>query len=87
MVVAVVGLGLIGGSLAISLKQRGFASKIIGVDNNPDHCSEALALKIVDEVCDLNKASQFANVILLAIPVDAGRIILPLLLDQTRKGL
>ena len=58
MVVAVVGLGLIGGSLAISLKQRGFASKIIGVDNNPDHCSEALSLKIVDEVCDLNKASK-----------------------------
>ena len=86
MVVAVVGLGLIGGSLAISLKQRGFASKIIGVDNNPDHCSEALSLKIVDEVCDLNKASQLANVILLAIPVDAGRIVLPLLLDQTREG-
>jgi len=86
MVVGVVGLGLIGGSLAISLKKRGFASKIIGVDNNPNHSSEALGSNIVDEVCGLSQAAQLANIIILAIPVDAGKAVLPLLLDQTKEG-
>ena len=86
MVVGVVGLGLIGGSLAISLKKRGFASKIIGVDNNPKHSSEALDSNIVDEVCGLSQAAQLADVIILAIPVDAGKAVLPLLLDQTKEG-
>ena len=86
MVVGVVGLGLIGGSLAISLKKRGFASKIIGVDNNPNHSSEALDSNIVDEVCGLSQAAQLADIIILAIPVDAGKAVLPLLLDQTKEG-
>ena len=34
MIVAIIGLGLIGGSIAIDLKKRKFAHKIIGVDNN-----------------------------------------------------
>ncbi|MDG1518129.1 MAG: prephenate dehydrogenase [Flavobacteriales bacterium] len=86
MVVGVVGLGLIGGSLAISLKKRGFASKIIGVDNNPNHSSEALDSNIVDEVCGLSQVAQLADIIILAIPVDAGKAVLPLLLDQTKEG-
>ena len=50
MVVGIIGLGLIGGSLAISLKKRGFASKIIGVDKNEIHCKKAIKLGFVDEL-------------------------------------
>ncbi len=41
MTIAVVGIGLIGGSLMIDLRKRGFADKIIGVDANhaaPEYC-------------------------------------------------
>jgi prephenate dehydrogenase len=42
MTIAVIGIGLIGGSIAIDLKKRGFADKIIGVDNNMQHQNIAL---------------------------------------------
>ncbi len=44
MRLAVIGIGLIGGSLALSLKKKGFVTNVIGVDNNPDHQAEALLL-------------------------------------------
>jgi len=86
MVVGVIGLGLIGGSLAISLKQRGFASKIVGVDKNEAHCKEAVELGFADETCELNEVLNKADLVLLAIPVDAGKQLLPFLLDQTKDG-
>jgi prephenate dehydrogenase len=82
MVVGVIGLGLIGGSAAISLKKKGFASKVIGVDKNQVHCDEALAIGFIDEIYSLTDAIQKADILLLAIPVDAARTILPSLLDQ-----
>lgn len=86
MVVGVIGLGLIGGSLAISLKQRGFASKIIGVDKNEEHCKEAIKLGFVDETCEFNEVLDNADLVLLAIPVDAGKQLLPFLLDKVKEG-
>ncbi len=85
MVVGVIGLGLIGGSLAISLKERGFASKIIGVDKNEAHCKEAVNLGFADETCELNEILNKTDLVLLAIPVDAARQILPLLLDKVKE--
>lgn len=82
MIVCVIGLGLIGGSIATSLKNRGFASEIIGVDSNEKHCNEALEIGFVDKILPLKDAVSLAQVILLAIPVDAGKNILPKLLDQ-----
>lgn len=77
MNVTVVGLGLIGGSLALSLKESGFANKIIGVDNNEDHTSKALELNLVDECQDLETAITNSDLILIAIPVNAIVEILP----------
>ncbi|RUT79973.1 prephenate dehydrogenase [Ancylomarina longa] len=82
MIVSVIGLGLIGGSLAVDLKQRGFASKLIGVDNNPMHAHTAKKLGLVDEIQDLQSAIQNSHLIVLAIPVDACVKILPTLMDQ-----
>lgn len=82
MIVCVIGLGLIGGSIATSLKNRGFASEIIGVDSNEKHCNEALEIGFVDKILPLKDAVSLAQVMLLAIPVDAGKNMLPKLLDQ-----
>jgi prephenate dehydrogenase len=79
---AIVGIGLIGGSVALKCKRTGLASKVIGVDNNPDHCKQALELGLVDEIKSLDEAIQQANVIILSIPVGAIAAILPSILDQ-----
>ena len=46
MTITVVGLGLIGGSMALSLKENNFADTIIGVDNNAQHTAKALSFKL-----------------------------------------
>ena len=50
MTVTVIGTGLIGGSLALDLKERGFADVVLGVDNNMLHADMALQLNLVDEI-------------------------------------
>ena len=82
MIVGIIGLGLIGGSLAISLKVRCFASKIIGVDKNEEHCKTAIKLGFADETCTLDILTSKVDLIILAVPVDAARKILPTLLDD-----
>lgn len=86
MVICVIGLGLIGGSIAISLKERGFASKVIGVDKNINHCNEALKIGFIDEFLPLEQGIAKADVILLAIPVDAARNMLPGVLDLLKEN-
>ncbi|MEQ1798193.1 MAG: prephenate dehydrogenase [Lacibacter sp.] len=80
--IAIIGLGLIGGSLAIQLHEKKISSKLIGVDANPDHEAKALELELVDEILPLNEAVQKAEVIILAIPVDLMTDLLPKILDK-----
>jgi prephenate dehydrogenase len=86
MIVVIVGVGLIGGSLAIALKEKGLATKIIGVDNNPTHTQKALDLKLVDECMPLTEAAPIADLIILAMPVDALENILPNVLGMITKA-
>jgi prephenate dehydrogenase len=37
MIVSIVGIGLIGGSFALALREQGFATRLIGVDSNVEH--------------------------------------------------
>jgi len=71
MVVAVVGIGLIGGSMALALRDKGLASKVIGVDSNAEHTKRAVELGLVDEVAALDHAVAQADLIVLATPVNA----------------
>jgi len=79
--IAVVGLGLIGGSLAIQLNEKGLASRLIGVEASPDHAQKALELGLVDEVLPLDEAIKQTDVVILAIPVDSMVKVLPEILD------
>lgn len=81
MRIAIVGIGLIGGSMALVLKEKGFADWIIGVDANPEHQKKAIELQLVDEILPLNEAVVKSDLIILAIPVNAAEKILPGLLD------
>jgi prephenate dehydrogenase len=71
MIVTIIGVGLIGGSMALCLKEKGFADKILGVGTNPKSIAEALQLGIIDEVLPLEEAVKQADIIYIAIPVDA----------------
>jgi prephenate dehydrogenase len=84
MVVAIIGVGLIGGSLAISLKEKGMASRVIGVDQQEQNIKKALDLKLIDAAATLEEAMQQAQLIVLAIPVDALMQLLPVILDKVQ---
>lgn len=83
--IAIVGLGLIGGSMAITLKENGFADTIIGVDSNSESEDKALRRRIIDKALSLNEAIAEANIIIVATPVDAMKDILPKVLDKVDK--
>lgn len=69
MNVVIVGLGLMGGSLALSLKKLDFIKKIVGSDLNKTHQDEAIKLGLVDEIVEFEDIKKY-DVIFLAIPVD-----------------
>lgn len=73
-------MGLIGGSMALALKEKGIASTIIGVDQNPSHRQQALALGLADEVKELEEAVAVADLVILAVPVNAVGELLTLIL-------
>lgn len=82
MTVAIVGVGLIGGSLSLSLREKGIASHIIGVDRSVSNIAKALGLKLIDEAAELDDALRRAQLVILAIPVDAILKVLPEVLDK-----
>ena len=82
MKLAVIGLGLIGGSMAKDLRRTKFATEIIGVDNNPENARIALEVGIADRIENLDKAVKEADIVIIAIPVNMIVQLLPYILDH-----
>jgi prephenate dehydrogenase len=80
--IAIVGVGLIGGSLAIQLHEKKISSRLIGVDSNEFHAQQALELELVDELLSLDEAVDQSDVIILAIPVDKMVKLLPAIINK-----
>jgi prephenate dehydrogenase len=66
--IAVIGLGLIGGSLALELKKTSW-TVIYGIDKNPDHLQKALDLGIIYKKADINIVKE-VDVVIIAVPVN-----------------
>lgn len=81
MKISIIGVGLIGGSIALKLKQKKTADLIYGIDNNTENLDEALALNIINEKADLKTGIQNSDLVIIAIPVDSARKILLEVLD------
>lgn len=81
MTVTVIGVGLIGGSMAIGLKELGIANRIIGVGQSVESLAKALELNIIDEALPLEAAVKKADIIYIAIPVDATISVVKQVLD------
>ena len=78
----VIGLGLIGGSLALDLKHRGYAGRVLGVENNPGNAETALRIGLVDQVVSLEECERQADIIIVAVPVGTAVKLIPAILDQ-----
>jgi prephenate dehydrogenase len=82
MTVGVIGLGLIGGSMALDLKRRGFASHTLGTESDPVAAEAAGTIGLVDEVVDLDTLVARSDIIVLAVPVGTAVSLLPSILDR-----
>ena len=82
--VGVIGIGLIGGSIALGLRESGWASEIIGIDTNPEHQSKALSLRLVDRVMTWENALHEVDIFVTSTPVDVLVSIIPKILDQLK---
>ena len=78
----IIGLGLIGGSMAIDLRRRGFASEFLGVDADPLNASAAEKMGLVDRIVTLEECIDQSDMVIVAVPVGAALKLLPGILDR-----
>ncbi len=85
MKIAVIGIGLIGGSMALTLKDKDFVQEVIGVDANEEHARQAMELQLVDCIMPLEAAVDAAHIILLATPIGIAEKLLPDILNRVNQ--
>lgn len=86
MRIGIIGLGLIGGSMATDLKRSGFAKRLLGADLNPGHCNQAIELGFTDEILPLPELIRQSDLIVVATPVDSLTTLIPEILNQLRDN-
>ncbi len=84
--VGIIGLGLIGGSMAIDLKKRGFAGKVLGVEADKVAAQAAMTMGLADEMVSLEDCVDRSDIIVVAVPVGAAVKMLPEILDRIHSG-
>lgn len=84
--VTIVGVGLISGSFALALKDKGFAKHIIGVSRTEASAKKALELGIIDEALPLLEAIKKSDFIYVAIPVDTTIPVMQTIMDNIREN-
>lgn len=82
MKVGIIGLGLIGGSIAIDLKRKGYAQQVLGVEADSVNASAALKIGLVDRAVQVEECVAESDIIILAVPVGAAARLLPQVLDM-----
>lgn len=86
MKTTVIGLGLIGGSIAIDLRKEGVVSEVVGVDSNEANAKRALELGFIDSIGAFDEAVSSSDLIIAAIPVNALSKVIPAILDRLSPG-
>lgn len=84
MNVLIIGLGLIGGSLALDIKKAFPQAKISGIDANEKHVEEALLLGVIQHAATMDDVPQ-ADWVIIAIPVNHIATVLPQVLDKAKE--
>lgn len=86
MKIGIIGTGLIGGSIALKLKEKNFTNFVYGIDQNEENLNKALEFNIIDEKSDFESGIRKADLIIVAIPVDSAKKILPDILDLINEN-
>ncbi|MFT7250793.1 MAG: prephenate dehydrogenase [Flavobacterium sp.] len=81
MNIYIIGIGLIGGSMALDLKSHFKEAVFFGIDANENHLEEAIQLGIIHKKAIFNELEN-ADIVVLSVPVDVGLVILPQVLDN-----
>ena len=84
MKTTVIGLGLIGGSFALSLKDKGLSECVMGIERSEQSARRALDLGLVDRIATLDEALAESDLIVLATPVDTIPVMAVKLLNRIR---
>lgn len=86
MKTTIIGLGLIGGSMAKDLRKSKFATELIGIDTNETHAKQAVEIGLVDRIESLENGIKDTDIVIIAIPVDKELQILSEILDQISEN-
>ena len=81
MKVYIIGIGLIGGSMALDIKSIYDDATVFGIDVNENHLEEAIKLGIIDQKATENDLIN-ADLVIVAVPVDVALVILPEILNK-----
>src|SRR3970040_869059 len=81
MKIYVIGIGLIGGSMALDIKTLYPEAKIYGIDNNESHLAEAITLGVVDKTATFDDLVD-ADFVIVSVPVDVALTVLPRVLES-----
>lgn len=82
MTIGIIGLGLIGGSMAIDLRRNKFADHFIGCDNIELNAVTAQRIGLVDEIVSYDELIRQSDLIILSVPVSAALTMLSDILDK-----
>ena len=84
-IITIVGVGLISGSFALAMREKGFAKKVIGVSRTQASLDKALQLEIIDEALPLEDAVKKSDLIYVAIPVDVTIPVMQQIMDLVNE--
>lgn len=85
MRIFIAGLGLIGGSLALTLKERGMVEEVMGMEVSEERAKEALSLSLADRIVPFEEGVTTADLIVLATPVDTIPMLAVKALNRVQK--
>lgn len=80
MKVYVIGIGLIGGSMVLDIKEKHPDATIFGIDKNENHLQQAIDLGVIDQAGSFEDLAE-ADFVIVSVPVDVALIVLPKVLD------
>ncbi len=83
--ITIIGVGLIGGSLALAMKEKGFAKRVIGVGRSKTSLDKAIELGLIDEALPLEEAVRQSDFIYVSIPVDATLAVMKEVMDLVNE--
>src|SRR3989344_3186794 len=85
--VAIIGVGLIGGSLAIILREKGIAKNIVGIGRGIKNLETAKKLDVIDSYTqDAREGVKEADLVVVALPVAGIAKVIKEVLPSLKKG-